>query len=105
MQGPKTVQESIAYFEAAHEPERADLIRCMAEREAFAFLVDGLPHAIEAGSAGYVILLLKMWGSWHGLYPVDRAVQAMLHGPDNNASPADSRKAVLRGDAGPEHAQ
>jgi hypothetical protein len=91
VQGPKTVQEAIAHFEAAGSPERADLIRFMADREAFAFLVDGLPHAIEAGSAGHAIVLLKMWGSWHGLYPVDRAIQAMLHGVDNSASPADSR--------------
>ena len=38
---------------------------------------DDVPHAIEAGCAGDVIVLLKMWGSWHGLYPVDRAIQAL----------------------------
>jgi hypothetical protein len=97
MQGPKTVQEAIAHFEAAAEPDRADLIRFMADREAFARLVDSLPHAIEAGSAAHAIVLLKMWGSWHGLYPTDRAIQAMLrygqamlHGTDTNASPPDS---------------
>jgi hypothetical protein len=64
MQEPKTVQEAIAQFEAR--------------------LVDRLPHAIEAGCEGPVIALLKMWGAWHSLYPVDRAIQAMLHSSEHN---------------------
>jgi hypothetical protein len=92
MQGPKTVQEAIAQFEAAGEPDRADLMRAMHDSKTFAVLVDRLPHAIETDCAGKVITLLKMWGAWHGFYPVPGAIQAMLHGPvDKDAAPVDSR--------------
>jgi hypothetical protein len=78
MQGPKTVQEAIDQFMAAGSPAKAELIRGLDDWETFALLVDRLPHAIETGCAGRVIVLLKMWGAWHDLYPMDRAIQALL---------------------------
>jgi hypothetical protein len=78
MHGPKTVQEAIAHFMAAGSPAKAELIGRLDDRESFALLVDRLPDAIEVGRAAEVIALLKMWGAWHDLYPVDRAIEAML---------------------------
>jgi hypothetical protein len=85
MQGPKTLQEAIAHFRNAGSPATAELIGYLHDGQTFALLVDRLPHAIEAGCEADVITLLKMWAAWHGLYPVDRAIQAMLHGVDNSA--------------------
>jgi hypothetical protein len=85
MEPPRTVQEAVAHFRAAGLPDMAELIRRLDDRESFALLVDRLPHAIEVGRAAELIALLKMWGAWHSLYPVDRAIQAMLHGLDNSA--------------------
>ena len=90
MQGPQTVQEAIVRFMDASSPDKAELIRCLDDRQTFAVLADRLPHATEAGCVGQVIALLNMWGAWHGLYPVDRAIQVMLRGVDNRASPVDS---------------
>jgi hypothetical protein len=78
MQGPKTVQEAIAQFEAVGQPDHAELIRRLSDRQTFALLVDRLPHAIEAGCEEKVIAVLKMWGAWHGLYPVDCPLDNLL---------------------------
>ena len=84
IQDPNTAREAIAHG-------TAELIRALDDRQTFALLVDRLPHAIEAGCAGMFIALLKMWGAWHDLYPLDRAEQAMLQDVHNNAGPVDSR--------------
>jgi hypothetical protein len=75
------VQEAIEGFLAQGRPAHAELIRLANDRDTFALLLDQLPHAIETGCAGRVIALLKLWGAWHDLYPVDKAAQALLiHG-------------------------
>jgi hypothetical protein len=78
MAPPRTVHEAIEGLVAQGRPALAELIRRANERETFALLVDRLPHAIEAGCADQTIALLKFWGAWHDLYPVDKAVQALL---------------------------
>jgi hypothetical protein len=73
---PRTLQETIDGFLAEGRPEAAEMIRILSERETFAWLVDRLPHAIEAQEADLAIGWLKLWGAWHHLYPFDRAKQA-----------------------------
>jgi hypothetical protein len=66
------------------------LIRRANDRDTFALLVDLLPPAIEAGYADHIIALLKFWGAWNGLYPGDKAAQALVHAADHNAAAVDS---------------
>jgi hypothetical protein len=74
---PRTLQEALDGLRARGKPAQAEIIRIISDPDTFAVLVDRLPHAIETGQAARAIALLKMWGAWRDLYPLDSAFQAL----------------------------